>query len=261
MSDKIDEKAENEEALPTSAEPTNAPADAATATGDDGDGRALVTALAVAVLFGIVHIIGPGHGKLFTIGYFGSRRAKLSEGLWLSALVNILDSLSALLLVGVAYGILSVSLRSAGASAGRIAKMIAYAAITLLAAWNLISHWKGHGHSHGHDHGHNHGPGKRELKPWMLAVSVGLIPCPVSSAILAWGLVNRALGFSVVLVAAVSLGGMISMTAFSFALIGGKSGFAGLLEKRGLERALGIFETASMAFLALVGIILFLSVL
>ncbi|MCK5250726.1 MAG: hypothetical protein KAJ98_12220 [Spirochaetaceae bacterium] len=220
----------------------------------EGDWTALIPALSIAVVFGIVHIIGPGHGKLFTIGYFGSRRAKLSEGLILSALVNILDSLSALLLVGIAYGILSIPLRAAGASTGYYTRLIAYASVALLGTFHLLSHLRS-----------SHRAGQYEkkhlMKPWMLALTVGLIPCPVSSAILAWGIVNHALGFSLLLVMGVSIGGMMSMTLFTFVIIGGKSGLSMIMEKRGLSRILNIIEIVSMAFLVLVGVLLFLTAL
>ncbi len=222
---------------------------------DDGEARAFLLAISIAILFGMVHIIGPGHGKLFTIGYFGSRRARLREGLILSAMVNILDSLSALLLVGVAYGILSVSLRAAGAEVGRITRLIAYAAVSVLALSHLIGHIRGGGHQH------EPVSSPKTMKPWMLAVSVGLIPCPVSFAILAWGIVNGVLGFAAVLVVGVSIGGMIAMTAFSLALIGGKQGMTALMERRGFSRALTVFEFASLGFLFAVGVLMFISAL
>ena len=237
--------------------------EAARVVTDGGEGRAFLLAISIAILFGMVHIIGPGHGKLFTIGYFGSRRARLREGLILSAMVNILDSLSALLLVGVAYGILSVSLRTAGAEVGRITRLIAYAAVSVLALSHLIGHIR-EGGRHSHDHGgHQHKPvsSPKTMKPWMLAVSVGLIPCPVSFAILAWGIVNGVLGFAAVLVAGVSIGGMIAMTAFSLALIGGKQGMTALMERRGFSRALTVFEFASLGFLFAVGVLMFISAL
>ena len=229
--------------------------DTAGAVTDEGAVGKGLAAFGFSVIFGIIHIIGPGHGKLFTIGYFGSRRTSLSEGLGLSALVNILDSLSAFLVVFAAYGILSVSLRSAGASADRITRMIAYGAVALLGAGHLAGHFHG-----SHHHGNHENPGRR-MKPWMLALSVGMIPCPVSSALLAWGMVNSALAFSLLLVLGVSFGGMIAMTAFSFALIGGKAGLSRLLEKRGLSRSLHIIEVGAMIFLILIGISLFLTVL
>lgn len=218
--------------------------------GDGGDIRAFSIAVLIAVLFGMVHIIGPGHGKLFTIGYFGSRKAKLREGFLLSALVNILDSLSALLLVGIAYGILSASLRSAGIETGRITRLIAYGSITILSSIHLAGHLSGRHKEH-----------KETMKPWVLALSVGLIPCPVSSAILAWGIVNHALGFAIVLVLGVSIGGMIAMSAFSLLIIAGKNGFAAVMEKQGFNRALSVFETISMGFLVAAGLLLFVSAL
>ena len=241
---------------------------------------AAITAFAVAVLFGVIHIIGPGHGKIFTIGYFGSRRSRLREGLLLSALVNLLDSLSAFLMVGIVYGVLSLSVRSAGASTDRIMKMVAYGAVALMGALNLISHLRSH-RKHEHVTGNSptdveenrstHSgsgettqlstPKKKGMRPWMLALSVGLIPCPVSSAILTWGIVNQSLGFCIFLVLGVSIGGMIAMTAFSFALIGGKMGLTRILQKKHLERALVGFETAAMIFLVVVGILLFLTTL
>ena len=127
-----------------------------------GSGK-FITAMAIAVLFGIVHIIGPGHGKLFNIGYFGSRRAKFSGGIWLSALVNIIDSLSALLLVGIAYGILSVSITDAGASTVRITRLVAYGMVTLLGTGYLLSRLRPRKRNE-----RNHDEGEiRVLKPWM----------------------------------------------------------------------------------------------
>ena len=228
--------------------------EASRSVSSEGDWAAAIPALSIAVVFGIVHIIGPGHGKLFTIGYFGSRHAKLSEGLILSALVNILDSLSALLLVGIAYGILSVPLRAAGSSAGYYTRLIAYALVALLGTFHLLGHLRS-------SHRAGYHETNRLMKPWMLALSVGLIPCPVSSAILAWGIVNHALGFSLLLVLGVSVGGMISMTLFTFAIIGGKSGLSMIMEKRGLSRTLNIIEIVSMVFLVLVGVVLFLTAL
>ncbi|PIE04071.1 MAG: hypothetical protein CSA76_06170 [Spirochaetales bacterium] len=241
----------------------------------DADGIHLgpvLLAFGIAMLFGMVHIIGPGHGKLFTIGYFGSRRAKLKEGLWLSVLVNLLDSISAFLLVSIVYGVLSLSLRSTGGAVERTARLIAYGSVAVLGIVHLAGHLKGgHSHHHGHDHeghihnGHSqHHHTKQEnsgLKPWMLAVSIGIIPCPVSSAILAWGIVNKALGFTVLLVLGVSAGGTIAMAAFSLALISGKSGLTRLLERKGFTKALEVFEFLSMGLIIAAGILLFISAL
>ncbi len=146
------------------------------------DPRAFWSAMGLAIVFGLLHVMGPGHGKIFTLAYFSSRQAKLREGLMLSGLINILDSLSAFLLVGITYGILSLTIQNTGALVGRITRIVAYGSITAIGTGFVMAHfidrWKG-------NRGKTENEKKRQLKPWMLAISVGLIPCPVSSALLA----------------------------------------------------------------------------
>ena len=224
---------------------------------DDKDAGAFWTAAALALLFGLVHVLGPGHGKSFTLAYFSSRRARLGEGLALSVLINVLDSLSALLLVGVTYGILSLTIQVTGAAAGRITRIIAYSAVIVLGLGNLAAGFleKTRGST---------APGDRrgrKLKPWMLALTVGLVPCPVSSVLLAYGFAEGALWFSLILVAAVSIGGMIALSAFSFAVIGGKAVLSRALRSGGLEKGLEWFEVLSMGALAVFGAILLIGAL
>ena len=102
---------------------------------------------------------------------------------------------------------------------------------------------------------------KRQLKPWMLAISVGLIPCPVSSALLAYGMAEETIWFSLILVAGVSIGGMIALSLYSFLIIGGKAGLVKVIERHRAGRFLEWFEVLSMALLATFGIVLLLGIL
>jgi ABC-type nickel/cobalt efflux system permease component RcnA len=220
---------------------------------NDRDSTAFWSALGLAVLFGMLHVMGPGHGKVFTLAYFSSRKARLGEGLMLSGLINILDSLSAFLLVGLTYGILSLTIQNTGAIASRVTRIVAYSAISLIGIGHLLAHFFHH---------HHHEEAKdRQLKPWMLALSVGLIPCPVSSALLAYGMAEQTIWFSLILVAGVSIGGIIALSLYSFVVIGGKAGLESILEHRGAHRFIEWFETGSMALLAIFGIILLIGVL
>jgi ABC-type uncharacterized transport system substrate-binding protein/ABC-type nickel/cobalt efflux system permease component RcnA len=209
---------------------------------DERNPLAFIASMGLAVIFGLIHVLGPGHGKMFTFAYFSSRNATLKEGLVLSGLINVLDSISAFILVGITYGILSLTIQNTGATVGRITRIVAYSAIILLSLGSVFSHIKGKHEGHGKK-------GSTGLKPWMMALTVGLIPCPVSSALLAYGIAEGAVTFSLLLVAGVSLGGMISMTVYSFAIIGGKTGLTHILHKRGFDKALHWFEIASMLLL------------
>ncbi|MCK5735075.1 MAG: DUF1007 family protein, partial [Spirochaetaceae bacterium] len=220
---------------------------------NDKDSGAFWAALGLAVVFGLLHVMGPGHGKLFTLAYFSSRQAKLKEGLMLSGLINILDSISAFLLVGITYGILSLSIQNTGVLVGRITRIVAYGAITVIGTGFVIAHFIASGNREKKE--------KKQLKPWMLAISVGLIPCPVSSALLAYGIAENALWFSILLVAGVSLGGMIALSIYSFLIIGGKAGMVRLVQNSRMERFLEWFEVSSMALLAVFGVVLLIGIL
>ncbi len=231
---------------------------------DGSDPRAFWAAMGLAVVFGLLHVMGPGHGKIFTLAYFSSRQAKLREGLILSGLINILDSISAFLLVGITYGILSLTIQNTGALVGRITRIIAYGSITAIGTGFVIAHFISAGSDNQGNQGNRDNREKNEkkqLKPWMLAISVGLIPCPVSSALLAYGIAENALWFSILLVAGVSLGGMIALSIYSFLIIGGKAGIVKLVQHSRMERFLEWFEVSSMALLAVFGVVLLIGIL
>ena len=214
-----------------------------------------ILGLVLAIVFGFLHVIGPGHGKTFTVSYFMTQNASLKQGLWLSALINIVDSVSAALVVFLTYKILSLTF-SQSFWVESIVSVISYSIIVIWGVLHLVSHLRGghnccgHGHSHVHKHnhahetGHNHQHHKKlhaecdqetqtsENTPnssWFLALGVGLIPCPVCSVMLMFGLLNQILGITIFLVVGVSIGGMIAMTLLSFAVIGSKKGAESLV--------------------------------
>ncbi|MDF1568858.1 MAG: hypothetical protein RQ801_11435 [Spirochaetaceae bacterium] len=130
-------------------------------------------------------------------------------------------------------------------------RIVAYSAISLISIGHLLAYFFHH-HEEVKD---------RQLKPWMLALSVGLIPCPVSSALPAYGMAEQTIWFSLILVAGVSIGGIIALSLYSFLVFGGKAGLESVLEHRGAHRFIEWFETGSMALLAIFGIILLIGVL
>ncbi len=205
-----------------------------------------------SIIFGFLHIAGPGHGKLFTISYFMSRKTSLKEGMWLSVLINIVDSLSAGLVVFLSYGLLGLTF-SQGSRVETIVSIFSYGIIVLWSLWHLGSHIFGHlrggGHHCSHRHALRHKPHSHDGHPhcehahtdsrdsvqpagrpaWYFALGIGLVPCPISTALLIFGLLNQILGIAIFLVAGISLGGMLAMTLLSFAVIGGKKGLGALL--------------------------------
>ena len=71
----------------------------------EGDLVAAAASFGLAVLFGMLHIAGPGHGKLFAVSFFSARRSRLRDGFIYSAVVNLIDSLSAGAVVLLGWGL------------------------------------------------------------------------------------------------------------------------------------------------------------
>ncbi len=256
----------------------------------DGQWIAVLPAFLLAVLFGIVHIAGPGHGKLFAISYFSSRESRVRDGLAYSAVVNLVDSLSAVAVVGLGYLLLRAVFPALRTQAPKILAIISYSLVIGFGLWHLLSHLVGsHGRSDAHDHTNAHGddgthdhsgthtqpvaepvgtPPKatvtahqRSAPPWALALSVGLVPCPVSTVLLVYGVVNDAFALMLLMVLGVSIGGFLTMTGISLTVILGRRGLLAAGERRPVRFLLQALDYgASLAIILIGGLFLFSTV-
>jgi ABC-type nickel/cobalt efflux system permease component RcnA len=228
----------------------------------DGDAAALILSVLASALFGIVHILGPGHGKAFAVSYFGGRKARIRDGLTYSAAVNVMDSISASVFVVLGYLVLSRVFPALRVEGPRVLRLISYGFVALMGIGLLVSHaFSSHDHS-GHTHaqpGHAEPGREHQALPWGLALSVGLVPCPVSTVLLVYGIVHGVLPLMFLMVAGVTLGGFIAMSLITTAVITARSGALRRLESNAAERAGVILEVASSVSIAVVGTILFLS--
>jgi nickel/cobalt transporter (NicO) family protein len=225
-----------------------------------GDWRAAVPALLLAVLFGVVHIAGPGHGKVFAISYFSARTARLRDGLLYSGVVNIIDTLSALVLVALGYLVLRSLLPAFRTEGPRLLQLISYGLIVAFGVVHLVSHLRHHAHEHHDKTASTQSAAQEQVRrrpPWLLAVSVGLVPCPVSTVLLVYGVVNDILAFSVLLVAAVSLGGFLTMSVIAGAVIMGRAQLLERLHTDAGHRVSMVLEVVASVAIVGVGALLF----
>jgi nickel/cobalt exporter len=227
-----------------------------------GGSGAVILSFLAAVVFGMLHIIGPGHGKLFTFSYVSSRDARPAEGILLSAAINVVDSLSAAVLVFGGYGLLSITVGSIQGEISRVLQIVSYSLIILFSAGHLISH-AFHNHDHHHDHSDQEGDAPSEpaarRSPLFLALSIGLVPCPVSTVLLIFGLVNGLVLHSVFMVIGVSLGGFISMAVMTLLLIKGRDMAVARFDSKWGSRMGQIIEFAGLGFIILVALVLLIS--
>ncbi|KRA97230.1 hypothetical protein ASD83_08750 [Devosia sp. Root685] len=125
----------------------------------------------LSFLYGIFHAAGPGHGKVVISSYVLANERQLRQGIALSALSALLQSLVAIGFVLVLAGVLQMTSTAMGDAAYWVG-VLSYALVALLGVWLIarkIFGWGHHHHHHeepvkrdiwhdhdGHDHGHDH---------------------------------------------------------------------------------------------------------
>jgi nickel/cobalt exporter len=130
------------------------------------DGSAAYTLMGISFIYGIFHAAGPGHGKAVISSYMVANDETWRRGVGLSFAAAVLQSLTAIAIVGIAAVLLNATAKTMG-DAVKVIEMVSYALIVLI---GLRLFWvKGraflrllrkkpetHAHHHGHDHAHHH---------------------------------------------------------------------------------------------------------
>jgi ABC-type nickel/cobalt efflux system permease component RcnA len=138
------------------------------------DGSAIWTLLAISFAYGIFHAAGPGHGKAVISSYLVANQETARRGIVLSFASALLQSLVAVLIVGICAWLLNATAKTM-CGAERAIEIASYALIAAFGArlvWTkgggfmralqtkpvpamAVAHQHGHGHDH-HHHSHDH---------------------------------------------------------------------------------------------------------
>jgi nickel/cobalt exporter len=129
-----------------------------------------LTLAALSFVYGILHAVGPGHGKAIISSYVVANEETVRRGILISFIAAGLQALTAILLVGV----LLIGLNATGLQVNawsNYLESVSYALIAGVGLYLLVTQfarlwrgWRGapasraaHDHSHhGHDHDHHH---------------------------------------------------------------------------------------------------------
>jgi ABC-type nickel/cobalt efflux system permease component RcnA len=218
---------------------------------------ALWTLATVCFGYGVVHTLGPGHGKAVVVAYFldSSKPRAWIEGVFAGGWIAFTHTLAALLLAGALKLSSSVGLLGALREVRNV-ETVSYALILLIGIWRLWAgitgrlhehahgdhdHGHGHGHDHGHHHHHDHGghdlhhhgheAPQRTVAGWLLLTAAGIAPCAGALVVILLSIALDVLWAGVVGVIAIALGmaitlagiGMASMVAHRLIIAEGRS--------------------------------------
>ena len=199
----------------------------------------LWTGLLIAFVYGIVHTLGPGHGKAVVVSYFVGHGGSFGRGVRMGTQIAIFHVLSAIVVVWVT----DFAFRQATGGAPsdyRIVKLISYAGIAFLGAamlWRAIRGARHNFHHSDNDHeGYHHSEGnihsgchacetvaKKKGPAGWLALAIGSVPCTGALLVLLFGMANDLLAPAVLMVVAISGGMAVAMSGIGVLAIVGRN--------------------------------------
>jgi ABC-type nickel/cobalt efflux system permease component RcnA len=220
-----------------------------------------VVLAALSFIYGVVHAVGPGHGKMVISSYDVANEQTVRRGVIISFIAAALQALTAVALVGILAFALNASGLQINAWSNQL-ETVSYALIALVGAWLLAKqlirlyrrwqdrrvsasdtahdhHHGDHGHHH-HDHAHahhdhaegeacNHIVDVRDLAgpfDWrkILAVvfSVGIRPCTGAILVLIFALTQGMFWAGVAATFAMALGTAITVAALATLALGSR---------------------------------------
>jgi len=226
------------------------------------DGSAVWTLLFISFAYGIFHAAGPGHGKAVIASYLVANRETARRGIALSFASALMQSLVAILIVGISAWILNATARTMCKAEGAIE----IASYGLIALFGLRLVWvKGrsfiralqavqpvpaiagvphdhhdhdhahahhhHGHHHVHDEhcGHSHGPTPSELagpggwrRGFTAILAVGIRPCSGAILVLVFALAQGLFWAGIAATFLMGLGTAITVSAIAVVAVSAK---------------------------------------
>lgn len=215
----------------------------------------------VSFAYGVLHAVGPGHGKAVISSYVLADGRTMRRGVFLSFLAAGIQALSALVLVAV----LILLLRATGMQIRVMEawlETISWGLVALVGVWLVYYQLRGmfkpahatpdggsghhhhthdhhHHHGHGHDHGHHHHadsceacahlPAPAELqgdlswrRAFAIAFAVGIRPCTGAILVLVFAIGQGLWWAGVFSTLAMALGTAITVSALAALAVGSR---------------------------------------
>ena len=276
---------------------TSAPAVASSSAKSDGGFVSLIenggdltlfgalTALGLALVFGMFHALTPGHGKTMVAAYLVGTRGRARHALVLGGTVTITHtagvfalglvtlSLSQFIVpeqlypwLNLASGVMVVAI-GAFAIRDRLRRWLRAARPRRAPTGDAHGHGHEHAHDHGHDHaahdhGHDHGHGHSHAAPDQLSlrslvalgVSGGLLPCPSALVVLLSAIALHRLAFGLALIVAFSFGLASVISGIGLAVLYARKLFVRLPSDHG--RIVQVLPVASAVIITVLGLVL-----
>jgi ABC-type nickel/cobalt efflux system permease component RcnA len=244
---------------------------------------AVVSLLALAMGFGAVHAVGPGHGKTIMAAYLVGTRGRPRDAVLLGVIVSVMHTASVLVL---GFVLLRVDRSFATEAAYPLLTVVSGVAVIGVGGWLLVGRWRRvragatehdhgdhgdhdhdgddghHDHHDHHDHGGHGGHGHSHALPVdvaplsrrglvALGTSGGLFPSPSAVLVVVGAVGLGRAGLGMALLGAFSVGLAVTLTVVGLGLVYGR----GLVERRGYAGRLHFLPVLGAIALVVLGLV------
>ena len=234
--------------------------------------------LGVAFLYGMIHALGPGHGKFVIMSYFMGREVYVLRGLVMAIQMAVVHVIAAVVIVWVADILLKTSLGIGLADVPgiRAGSFLIIAGIGIYMLYQAVRGSGGHTHTHNHTHDHNHHHhghshdhphgASHATEGGLVALAVGMVPCPGAVLVMLYAIANDMIYPGFLLVAAMSAGigltiailgvATILLRQFATRFIQNSGGSVAVVRFRTLSNTIGallVTAVGTVSFFAFLG--------
>lgn len=228
------------------------------------DATTWLTLSSLGFLYGILHAIGPGHGKAIIATFTLSQPTARRQTLAIAIGGALMQGVSAILWVALAMGLLHLLMPDAVNHSHWLNRANA-ALIIAIGAYILYRHRPRRRHdAHcacGHDHHHHDTPVTSTLSPWAAIVAIGIRPCSgaVISLAAAWSW--SLIGAGIAMTLAIACGTALTIATIAMLCYHGRQHLARRLTHDGarLARLTRTLALAGGLILILLGALLWQS--
>jgi len=175
--------------------------------------------IAFAFVYGVIHSLGPGHGKAIALSYILSRQPSFLQGLIFGNLIALFHGLSGILLVLTARFLLQTSISGTLEEVTDTTQMISFSLVTCLGFiifFKGICKWTKRRTLPDEKHISKIG------NPYASALAVGIIPCPGVVMVMLFAVSMDLTWLGIILGLAISFGMALTITCIVMIGILGK---------------------------------------
>lgn len=216
------------------------------------------TVFVLAFLYGILHSIGPGHGKLIILSYFTAYEAKWPSAILMGFEIAFIHGLSAIILVLSVKNIAKYIFMSSASGEMLILTLISYGAIALMGFFLL---WRTYRRSKNQAFENIKENAKNDKSQWLLALSIGIIPCTGALLILFYAMAKQMLFIGIASVFFMVLGMAVTLSAIGAVYIIARQKISCFTVPKKRKKSIIIFHYLGTGLIALIGSFLFIRAL